>query len=281
MPIIRNHREEDGILVFDSDLDQRSTYDEAHLEVVEKAERSHFWFAARRDIICQLFRQNVDKKCSILELGGGTGFVAESLIKRGFSVQMADIHRSGLDFAKKRGIKDLYQFDLFYPPFENEFDVICLFDVLEHLQEDAQALKCIKKMLKPDGRIILSVPAHQWLWSRDDAIAGHKRRYTKKLLREVFVTSNLKPLQIRYFFMSILPLLLLRSWLKKDEKIPLKTDESIEVALHPFINQILYSLTKLESRLERYLPNIIGGSLLSIAQTIPDDPNSIFGQSVL
>ncbi len=267
MPKIRNYRENDGILVFDSDLDHRSTYDESHLEILEKAEQTHFWFSARRDKICELFEQHIDKNCSILELGGGTGFIAESLIKRGFSVQMADIHLSGLLSAKKRGIKNLYQFDLFYPPFEQEFDVICLFDVLEHLQDDIHALECIKKMLKPGGKIILTVPAHQWLWSRDDAIAGHKRRYTKKQMEEVFLASGLQPLRTRYFFMSILPLLLLRTWLKKDKKTPIKADESISVSIHPFVNQTLYALTKLESRLERYLPNRMGGSLLAIAQT--------------
>lgn len=266
MPIIRDYRQENGILVFDSDLDHRSKYDEYHLEILDKAERNHFWFSSRRDKICQIFEETVDKKCSILELGGGTGFIAESLIKRGYSVQMADIYQYGLRAAQKKGVKNLYQFDLFYPPFENEFDVICLFDVLEHLEDEVLALECINKMLKPGGKIILTVPAHQWLWSREDVLVGHKKRYTKSGLEKAFLAASLQPLYVRYFFMSILPLLFLRKYLKRDLQSSVKPNESVDVSLHPFLSNTLYYLTKLEFLLDRYLPNKMGGSLLAIAQ---------------
>ena len=86
--------------------------------------------------------------------------MAEKLQELGYSVDVSDIHSNGLQYAKKRGLQKLYQFDLFNPPFEEEFDVICLFDVLEHLSDEKQALECLKKMLKPGGLIILTVPAH-------------------------------------------------------------------------------------------------------------------------
>jgi 2-polyprenyl-3-methyl-5-hydroxy-6-metoxy-1,4-benzoquinol methylase len=260
MPIIREYQKKDDIVVFDTDLDHRSTYGAEHLENLWQAEQTHFWFAARREKICRAFHQHVDKKSSILEIGGGTGFVAAELHKQGFSVAMADIHLNGLNFAKEKGIKTLYQFDLFRPPFQQEFDVICLFDVLEHLEDDQLALKCLQSMLKPGGKIILTVPAHQWLWCQDDETAGHRRRYTKKSLTHLFATSGWKIISIQYFFMAILPFLLLRKFLKKDSGKP------IVLPLPKLFNKILYSVTKAEFYLDKFFPNRAGGSLLAVAQ---------------
>lgn len=265
MPVIRNYTEKEQIFIFDSDLDERSSYDPHHLETLKTAEESHFWFSARQEKICQLFQSHVKKQASILEIGGGTGFIAEKLMKLGYSIEIGDIHHNGLQYAKRRGVKKLYQFDLFKPPFEKEYDVICLFDVFEHLQNELQALECLKTMLKSGGKIILTVPAHQWLWSRDDHIAGHKRRYTKEALEKLFKKAQLKPLLIRYFFVSILPLLLMRRWLRKETNAPLLKNQSINLSIHPFFNHGLRLLTKAEFYLDKYLPNKIGGSLVAIA----------------
>lgn len=266
MAIVRQSTEQEGITVFDSTLDHRSSYDSAHLEALMKAEPFHFWFSARRDKICQTFERFISKDSLILEIGGGTGFIAESLTALGFSVEMADIHLNGLRFAQKRGIKKIYQFDLFFPPFREGYDVICLFDVLEHLEDDNQAIECIKMMLKPGGKLILTVPAHQWLWSRDDVIAGHKRRYTKKRLEALFLASQLQTLHMRPFFISILPLLLLRTWIKKDSGTTLRNDECAEFSLNPILNRIFRLMMKAEFLIDRAIPCSVGGSLLAIAQ---------------
>jgi len=268
VPITRDFHENQGIYVFDIALDDRSSYESKDLESLYIAESTHFWFSCRRDKISEFFTQEVSKDARILEIGGGTGYVAENLTKLGYTVEMADIHSNGLSFAKKRGIKTLYQFDLYSPPFLEEFDVICLFDVLEHLNDELEAIKCIKTMLKPGGLIILTVPAHQWLWSRDDAIAGHAKRYTIKLLKEVFDKSNLISGKKRYFFKSILPLLFLRRLLNKDTGLPVKQSESFDMGISPTLNYLLRILTKMEFLIDDFLPNIAGGSILAVAQKL-------------
>ena len=86
------------------------------------------------------------------------------------------MHLSGLKYAKEYGIKECYQFNLLDTPFEDEFNAVCMFDVLEHIKEDALALKNVNKSLTHKGKLVLTVPSHMWLWNRDDAIAGHKTR---------------------------------------------------------------------------------------------------------
>jgi SAM-dependent methyltransferase len=267
MPLLRAYQEKNAVLVFDSALEESlSTYESSHLDILAKAEKSHFWFKNRREKICQTFKRFVPKNARILEIGAGTGFVAEKLQELGYSIEVSDIHSNGLLYAKKRGLQKLYQFDLFNPPFEEEFDVICLFDVLEHLSDEEEALDCLKKMLKPGGLIILTVPAHSWLWSRDDVIAGHHRRFTKKHLKNAFLSSGLQPLHLSYFFSAILPFLLLRRWKKKDTGLPLRKAEILEIKMQPLMNKVMHFLTQSEFYLDGVLPNIAGGSLLGIAQ---------------
>lgn len=267
MPIIRNFREKSGICVFDEVLDTSfSTYDRKHLTLLENSEPFHFWFKTRAEYLCQIFHRFVDKKARILEVGSGTGFIAAKLQTHGYQVEVSDIYSSGLHYAQKKGCTTLYQFDLFLPPFEEEFDVICFFDVLEHLEDPQKALLCLKNMLKAKGLIILTVPAHKWLWSREDRIAGHKRRLTKHVLRQLFTSADLQSLALRYFFRSLIPLLLLRKWLKPDHLQPSSAHEEICTQINPWINQILYRLIQCENRFDRFLPNYAGGSLLGVAQ---------------
>lgn len=267
MPLIREFQIQDGVLVFDSHLDKSfSTYEAHHLEALALAEETHFWFQRRRDKICETFQRYVPKAAKILEIGGGTGFVAAKLNELGFSIEMADIHSNGLRHAQKKSISRLFQFDLFHPPFAEEFDVVCLFDVLEHLRDPLKALKCLKSMLKPNGMIILTVPAHQWLWSREDCVAGHERRFTKQTLKELFFASGFQPVHMRYFFSAILPFLLLRRWIKRDDRSPLKPDEIFEPKMHPLFNRLFDLATRTEFYLDRFLPNFAGGSLLAVVK---------------
>lgn len=263
---LRDYTEKDGILIFDTVLDEQSSYDVGLLEHLIKAESSHFWFACRREKICQVFKSHVNIKARILEIGGGTGYIAEKLNLLGYGIEVSDIASNGLFYSKNRGLQKLYQFDLFNPPFKEAFDVICLFDVLEHLEDPNKALMKIKTMLKPGGQIILTVPAHNWLWNRDDVISGHKKRYTKKTLKQAFFHSGLKPISISYFFIFILPFLFLRTLTQRASPSPLKKNEELNLSIPVWLSSFCYFLTKLELMLAPILPNFAGGSLIAIAR---------------
>jgi SAM-dependent methyltransferase len=185
------------------------------------------------------------------------------------NMSVGEIHLKGLQYATQYGIKNRYQFDLLNTPFSNEFDAVCIFDVLEHIQDDDLALKNIHKSLNKNGKIAITVPAHMWLWNRDDAIVGHKRRYTKKQLITKLENNGFEILSARYFFMSIVPLLFIRTIVKKDNKSKiLKSEYNNDRSMNFILSTSLLLVSKLENIFNFLLPNLFGGSLLLIAKRL-------------
>lgn len=128
-------------------------------------------------------------------------------------------------------------------------------------------LQNVSRMLrKGDGKVILTVPAHQWLWSLYDQAATHKRRYSKKDLRKKLSQNGFEVLEMKYFFMSIVPLLFVRSVFKADRGRNYKGCRAEASAAHPVIGKILVWICRLENRLIDFLPNFCGGSLFVIAR---------------
>ena len=97
---------------------------------------------ARKNFILQNFKKYIDRNSKIIEIGAGTGNVSRNLQQNGYeNISVGEMHLNGLKYAKSYGMKDCYQFDLLDTPFENEFDVVCMFDILEHIPNDNEALK--------------------------------------------------------------------------------------------------------------------------------------------
>jgi 2-polyprenyl-3-methyl-5-hydroxy-6-metoxy-1,4-benzoquinol methylase len=269
--IIKEYQEIDDIKIFDKDiLEDHRDYNANGLDNLYKAENNHFWFITRKEFILQNFKKYIPKDKKIIEIGAGTGNVSRYLKEHTYNkISVGEMHLNGLKYAQSYGIEEYYQFDLLDSPFQNEFDVVCLFDVLEHIEDDNLALSNIYQMLKPRGEIILTVPSHQWLWNRDDAIAGHKIRYTKKELVERLEANGFEIVTKRYFFISILPLLYLRTVLNRDNGSKVKEEEyKQDITINKSINMMLLFLSRIENKINRFLPNLIGGSLFIIARKV-------------
>jgi SAM-dependent methyltransferase len=149
-------------------------------------EDEHWWFCGRRSIAEAVIRSlDLPENAHIIEIGAGTGGNIRMLEQFGAvtAVEMSDLAReiarekTGCDFLSGHLPDNI-------PVAPQSCDLICLFDVLEHVAEDEASLTAIRKMLKPGGRVMLTVPAHQWLWSTHDVELHHMRRYSRTLLRE-------------------------------------------------------------------------------------------------
>lgn len=267
--LIQKYKEVDKIKIFHDDIDaNHDDYNAQGLDNLYKEEELHFWFITRKEFIFQEIKNVIPISSKVIEIGAGTGNVSRYLKDNGYqNIAVGEMHLNGLKYAKGYGIKECYQFNLLDTPFDKEFDSICMFDVLEHIEDDDLALQNVHKSLTSDGNIILTVPAHMWLWNRDDAIAGHKTRYTKKELVQKLESNGFEVLKAKYFFMSIIPLLYLRSILNKDDQSDIKEEEfSGDISMNPIISNILLFISRIENKISYLLPNLFGGSLFAIAR---------------
>ncbi|OEF06212.1 class I SAM-dependent methyltransferase [Vibrio genomosp. F10] len=259
----------DGIEIHHPDIsDNHQDFDAKHLDNLFLAENRLFWSIIRKEFLLSKFNQYLEKDNEIIEIGAGTGDVSRSLLKDGYTnISVGEMHVNGLKYAKTYGIERCYQFDLLRSPFSNKFETVCMFDVLEHIDDDELALFNSFQMLKDNGHVIITVPAHMWLWNRSDRVVGHKRRYTKDELEKKLEKCGFKIVESRYFFIFITPLLLLRRFIDVDNNSPVENDEKCKyLNLNNFINKALLFISRVDNKINNYLPNRFGGSLFIIGR---------------
>lgn len=266
-----SYSEAEGIKIYNPEIsNEHEDFDAKHLDNVHKAENKLFWSIVRKEYILEKFKKYIDTRLSIIEIGAGTGDVSRALMSNNYNnISVGEMHLNGLKYAQTYGIKECYQFDLLKSPFENKFDVVCMFDVLEHIEDDISALGQSYKMLKENGYMIITVPAHMWLWNRSDRTVGHKRRYTKEELKKKMENSGFEMVEISYFFILITPLLYIRKLLDKDDTSSIKSNETFKyLELNSIVNDVLLFLSRVENKINRFLPNKFGGSLFAIGKKV-------------
>lgn len=236
-------------------------------EEVARVEEKHFWMRARAEYIVSVFNEIVRKDAKIIEIGSSTGNIARVLKRAGYNdVAAGDVHESALGFAGAYGISECYQFDLMRAPFQGHFDAVGLFDVFEHLDDEAAAAANISRMLRPGGVVLATVPAHMWLWNREDAVASHRRRYTLSQFRAIFEKAGFSILNARYFFASIVPLLFLRSRFHRDRGEVLPEDFKDRFRVNPAVNWLLGKILDCENRFFSKTGFCCGGSIMLVAR---------------
>ncbi len=145
---------------------------------------------------------------SLLDVGCGTGFVLSALQEAfpGLRLVGVDFRAEYLDEARRRLPEvELRELDATRLPYEEEFDVVGAFDVLEHIEDDVAALRGMARAARHGGIVILLVPQHPRLWSRMDTIGRHVRRYTRAVLLKKVCEARLEPVAASSFVSTLLP----------------------------------------------------------------------------
>jgi len=242
--------------------------DSAYYREYYDLERQHWWFRVRAKIIAERLEAQLGERrgLKILNIGAATGRSTELLSAYG-KVTSIEYDADCCAYTNERlglGILNASILDL---PFEAEqFDLVCAFDVIEHVEEDGQAVVEMKRVCKTDGILYITVPAFMSLWSHHDVVNQHFRRYTMPQIVQLFDPAKEKVLCKTYFnFFLYFPILAFRllsrlipeRWIRKEAG----SDFTV-VDQDSWVNRIFYFIFDLERKLLRIIKFPIGVSIL-------------------
>lgn len=261
-------KQKDGFLLFAPELAEFNTgFDPNHFSQLAKFEVKNFWFRARNRLLIWVLRRYFPNAKNFFEIGCGTGFVLSGIekVSPDLALYGGEIFTTGLSFASDRLSRaNLFQMDARRIPFDNEFDVIGCFDVLEHIDEDEMVLTRMFQALVKGGGIVITVPQHAFLWSQTDEYGHHVRRYSSHELKIKIRRAGFEVINTTSFVSLLLPIMII-SRLKRQP--PGEYDATSKFKISDLTNTILEKVLDIEHRLIRMgLSFPLGGSLLVIAR---------------
>ncbi len=175
-----------------------------------QAEDRHWWYRGRRRVLDNVIDGLAlpgagGQPTRILDAGCGSGRNMVELARRG-TVTGVELSPPSVEKARKRGCGEVIEGSVLEMPFaDGSFDLAVSLDVIEHLEDDLGALRELRRVVAPDGALLLTVPAYQWLWSGHDEINHHQRRYTLRSLKAVAERAGWKQERTTYFNSLLLP----------------------------------------------------------------------------
>ena len=241
---------------------ERSVYTQ-----MAELDQRHWWYRARREVLAALIRRTVGpaKDAAILEIGCGTGHNLAMLGQFG-NVDALELDEEARGIAEGRLGRKVMSSPL---PELNEvaphhYDLIGAFDVIEHIADDRAALASIASRLKPGGKLVVTVPAHQWMWSAHDVVNHHQRRYSKRALKALIEASPLRLESIGYFNSLLFPAAIAeRMW----SRVRGRDDSDLKLPPGP-LNAALERAFAAERHLIGRLPLPPGLSLFAVASAM-------------
>ena len=272
--------ERDGILELTAGGQGEPGFDPHYFEALAEMERAHFWWRARRELVLDVLRRRVPdlEHRALFDIGCGSGGLLHFLAVSGVAVAGAcDAYRESLQIVRRRLEVPLVLADGGrLPPLGEGLGLVSLFDVLEHVDDDVGMLRWIAAVLAPGGFLVLTVPAHPFLFDEMDELAHHRRRYRRPELREKLQTAGLEVTLLSHFMGPLVPLMLLVRALSRAfaarTHTPLER-RTFEARVVPGLNGLMLALLRSERFCLRGLSLPFGTSLLALARR-PGQPTA-------
>ena len=247
----------------------QASFPAARLFRLRQIEGWHFWFVARRQMVDCLLKTACPRGGGrVLDVGCGTGTNAGVLRAHGRRVVGVDYRPEGLRAAQQeqRGDAVFVQASATHLPFvDGAYDVVTALDVLEHV-DDRTALDEIRRVLRPGGSILITVPAMPWLWSVRDDEAGHLRRYRRSGLIELLSSGGLELQRVTYYQFFLFPLVLVRVLRPKSAAARNQEEQPGRM-----LNSLLCWVNGAEVGLTRFVSWPFGSSLVAVCRRPEDD----------
>ena len=237
-------------------------------DVMAAAERHHWWFRAKRALVLQeAGRAGVDERGLAIDVGCGTGALLSALTPRFRQVAGTDLSVRAARLAADAigpGVGPVLAEAAQLPFPTGCAAMVTSLDVLEHIDDDAAALRELARVARPGGLLVLAVPAYQWAWSDHDVALGHRRRYTAGRLRGLAEEVGLDCLRVTYFHSWLVPLAFL---LRRTPLRRLVRDDQEEASyVSPAVNRLFGWLTAFERVVIRAGRVPFGLSILLVAR---------------
>jgi SAM-dependent methyltransferase len=179
-------------------------------EFLYQVEDKSFWFSHRNRCIVEALRR-YSPQGVLFDIGGGNGYVSAAIQKAGWPVVLLEPGPDGARNARARGIEHVICSTLDEAGLKPaSIDAAGAFDVIEHIEDDHGFLRSLAGILRPGGRLYLTVPAFPFLWSQEDIDAGHYRRYTLRTIEAVLRRAGFTVEYATYFFGLLPPAILLQ-----------------------------------------------------------------------
>jgi SAM-dependent methyltransferase len=170
-----------------------------------RAEDRHWWYRGRRRVLARVVDAlRLPPRARILA-GCGSGRNKVDLARRG-SVTGIELSDTSVALARERGTGEVVAGSALEMPFASDsFELATCLDVIEHLEDDAGALRELRRVVVSGGALLVTVPAYQWLWSGHDEVNHHQRRYTRRSLQRVAEQAGWQQARTTYFNSLLLP----------------------------------------------------------------------------
>ena len=216
-------------------------------EKMANIEERSWWYRGRRTVCRALLERYFGgaSKSEILDVGCGTGYNLQWLERFG-NCRGVDMSELALQYCREKGLDKVLHHEAEGLPFaDSEFELLTAFDVVEHISDDRAALQEFRRVLKPDGLVLIYTPALPQLYNEHDRIVHHKRRYRKSELEDKLSSAGFEVLHSSYVNFLMLPVVLLARFL-----MSLRTERrhrEMEVPPEPF-NFLFTQICQLESR---------------------------------
>jgi ubiquinone/menaquinone biosynthesis C-methylase UbiE len=236
-------------------------------------EQTYWWFVGRRLLARQMVQRYAGRKgLYLLDAGCGTGGTLSRLAGLG-DLFGFDYSEYALGFCQQRGFSLLVAGDLTALPYaDNSFDVLLSCDVLEHLDDDRGGLAEMVRVLKPGGSVVLTLPAHQSLWSEHDEALAHRRRYSARQLRGILQEAGLRVAKLSpVVTVAFAPILLFRLLQRLRPRRADQPQTDLRVLPRP-LNDLLVNELRLENWLLRFVNLPVGTSLVAVATKPRSEP---------
>jgi SAM-dependent methyltransferase len=197
-----------------------------------RAEDRHWWYQGRRHVLERVIAPlGLPAHARILDAGCGSGRNMVDLAHHG-TVTGVELSSASVALARERNAGEVLEGSVMDMPFdEATFDLAVSLDVIEHLEDDIGALRELRRVTKPSGTLLVTVPAYQWLWSGHDEINHHHRRYNRRSLLAAAQSAGWQPQSSTHFNSLLLPAAILLRALERFK--PSATKSSLDLWVPP------------------------------------------------